>query len=53
MERSGVLPITIFAYQKGLCTCDALSFVSHKLQSELEANIVHIDFSAACDGVNH
>ena len=57
MERSGVLPITQFAYWKGLGTCDALLYVSHTLQSELEsgqeARIVQIDFSAAFDRVNH
>ena len=29
MERSSVLPSTQFAYQKFLCTCDALLCVSH------------------------
>ena len=57
MERSGVLPITQFAYRKGLGTCDALLYVFHTLQSELEsgqeARIVQIDFSAAFDRVNH
>ena len=31
MERSGVLPTTQFAYQKGLGTCDILLCVSHAL----------------------
>ena len=57
MERSGVLPTTQFAYQKGLGKCDALLCVSHILQNVLErgqeARIVHIDFSAAFDRVNH
>ena len=57
MERSGVLPTTQFAYQKGLGTCDALLCVSHTLQSALEsmqeARIVQIDFSSAFDRVNH
>ena len=57
MERSGVLSTTQFAYRKGLGTCDALLCVSHKLQSALEseqeARIVQIDFSAAFDKVNH
>ena len=57
MERSGMLPTTQFAYRKGLGTCDALSCVSHTLQSALEsgqeARIVQIDFSAAFDRVNH
>ena len=57
MERSGMLPTTQFAYQKGLGTCDALLCVSHTLQSALErgqeARIVQIDFSAAFDRVNH
>ena len=57
MERSGVLPTTQFAYQKGLGTCDALLCVSHTLQSALksgqDARIVQIDFSAAFDRVNH
>ena len=57
MERSGVLPTTQFAYQKGLSTCDALLCVSHTLQSELESGqevrIVKIHFSAAFDMVNH
>ena len=57
MECCGVLPVTQFAYQKGLCTCDALLCVSHPLQSGLEngqeAGIVQIDFSAAFYWVNH
>ena len=57
MEHCGVLPTTEFAYRKGLGTCDALSCVSHTLQSALEsrqkARIVQIDFSAAFDRVNH
>ena len=57
MERNGVLPTTLFAYRKGLGTCDALSCMSHTLQSVLErgqeARIVQIDFSAAFDRVNH
>ena len=57
MECSGVLPITQFAYRKGLDTCDALLCMSHTLQSGLEsgqeAQIVQIDFSAAFDRVNH
>ena len=57
MERSGVLPATQFAYRKGLSTSGALLCVSHTLQSALEngqeARIVHIDFSAAFDRVNH
>ena len=57
MQRSGVLPITQFAYRKGLGTCDALFCVSHTLQSALEseqeARIVQIYFSAAFDRVNH
>ena len=36
MERSGVLPTTQFAYQKGLGTCDPLLCVSHTLKSTLE-----------------
>ena len=57
MERSGLLPTTQFADRKRLGTCDALFCVSHTLQSLLdtwqEARIVHIDFSAASDKVNH
>ena len=57
MERSGVLPTTKFAYQKGLGTCDSLLCVSHTLQSALEssqeARIIHIDFSAAFDRANY
>ena len=57
MERSGVLPTTQFAYQKGLGTCDAHLCMSHTLQSALEsgqeARIVQIDFSAGFDRVNH
>ena len=56
MERNGVLPNSLFAYRKGLGTCDVLLCVSHTLQSELEsgreAKIVQIDFSAAFDSVN-
>ena len=55
-ERSGVLQTTQFAHQ-GLGTSDAFLCVSHTLQSALEsgqeAKIVHIDFSAAFDRVNH
>ena len=57
MEHCGVLPTTQFAYRKGLGTCDALLCVSHTLQSALEseqdARIVQIDFSAAFDRVIH
>ena len=57
MERTGVLPTTQFAYRKGLGTCDALLCMSHTLQSafesDQEARIVQIDFSAAFDSVNH
>ena len=57
MECSGVLPTTQFSYRKGLGTCDALLCVSHTLQGALvdgqEARIVQIDFSAACNRVNH
>ena len=57
MERSDVLPTTLFAYWKGLGTCDAFLCMSHSLQSAVvsgqEARIVQIDFSAAFDRVNH
>ena len=57
MERSGVLPTTQFAYQKGICTCDALLCVSHILKGALEsgqeARIVQIDFTAVFGSVNH
>ena len=51
MECSGVHLSTQFAYQKGLCTNDALFLcVSHIVQSTLEngqeARIVQNDFSA-------
>ena len=56
-ERSGVLPTTQLADQKGQGTCDALLRLSHTLQSALEsgqeARIVQIDFSAAFDRVYH
>ena len=46
-----------FAYRKGLGTRDALLCISHTLQSALEseqeARIVQINFSAAFDRVNH
>ena len=52
-----MLPTTQFAYWKGLGTCDALLCMSCTLQSALEseqeARIVQIDFSAAFDMVNH
>ena len=52
-----MLPTTQIDYQKGVGSCDALLCVSHRLQSALEsgqeARIVHIDFSAAFDRVNH
>ena len=57
MEGRGVLPTTQFAFRKGLGTCGALLCVAHSLQSALEmgqeARIVHIDFSAALNRVNH
>ena len=57
VERSGVLPTRKFAYRKGLGTFNALFCVSHALQSALEsdqeARILQIDFSAAFDWVNH
>ena len=57
MERSGVLPTTLFAYRKGLGTSDALLCLSYTLQSALEsgqeARIVRIDLSAAFNRVNH
>ena len=57
MDSSGVLPTTQFVYCKGLGTCDALSYVSHTMQSVLEsgqeARIVQFYFSAAFDRVNH
>ena len=57
VERNGVLPITKFACRKGLGTCGALLCVSHTLQSALEseqeARIMQIYFSAAFDKVNH
>ena len=37
MERSGVLPTTQFAYQKGPGTGDAPLCESHALQSALES----------------
>ena len=44
-----MFPTTQFAYRKGLGICDALSCMSHTLQSALEsgqeARIVQIDFS--------
>ena len=57
MEGRGVLPVTQFAYRKGLGTCDSLLCVAHSLQRALEmgqeARIVQMDFSAAFDRVNH
>ena len=51
-----MLPTTQFAYRKGLGTCDAILCVLHTLQSasdsEQEARIVQIDFSAAFERVN-
>ena len=56
MECSGLLPTTLFAYQKGLGTCDAPLCMSHTLQSALEsgkeARIIQIDFSTPFDRVN-
>ena len=44
-----MLPTTLFAYRKGLGTCDALLCVAHTFQSALEmgqeARIVKIDGS--------
>ena len=52
-----MLPTTLFAYWRGLGTCDILLCMSHSLQSTLEsgqkARIVQIDFSPAFDRVNH
>ena len=57
MECRGVVPITKFAYMKGLGTCDALLCVAHTLQSALEmgqeARIVQIDFIVVFHRVNH
>ena len=57
MECNGVLPTTRFAYRQGLGTCDALLCLFHTLQSALEseqeARILQIAFSAAFDRVNH
>ena len=57
MERSGALPTTQFAHQKGMGTRDALFSVSHTLQSALEsgqeAMNAHIDITAAFDRVKH
>ena len=57
MDRSGVVAKAQFAYRKGLGTYDALLWVSHTLQTELEsgheARIIQIYFSAAFDRVNH
>ena len=44
-----MLPTTMFAYRKGLGTCDALLCVSHTVQSALESGqedrILQINFS--------
>ena len=52
-----MLPITQFAYRKGLGTCDALLCMLHTLQSASESGqevwIVQIDSSADFDRVNH
>ena len=57
VERSGVLPTTQFAYRKGLGICDTLLYMSHTLQnaleSEQEARIVQIEFSADFDRAHH
>ena len=57
MERSGVLPTTLFADRNGLGTCHALLCLSYILQSALESGqeniIVQNDCSAAFDRVNH
>ena len=57
VELSGVLPTTQFAYRNGLGAFDAHLYVSHTLQSSLEtgqeARIVHLNFTAAIDRVNH
>ena len=57
MERSCVLPTTQFAFRKGLGTSDATLCMSRALQSALEteqeARIVQIHFSAAFDKVNN
>ena len=50
MERSGMLPTTLFAYRKGLCTCETLQSA---MACGQEARIGKIDFSAAIDRVNH
>ena len=50
-------PTTQFAYRKGLGTCDVLLCLFHTLKCALESGqvprIVHIDFNAAFDRVNH
>ena len=37
MERSGVLPTTLFDYRKGLGTCHALLCMSHTLEGTLKS----------------
>ena len=51
-----MLPTTKFAYQKVLCTCDALLCMSHTLQCALESGqevrVLQIDFNVVFARVN-
>ena len=57
MQGSGVPRTTQFAYRICLGTCNSLLCMPHTPQSAVESGqegrIVHIDFSAAFDMVNH
>ena len=52
-----LLPATQFGFRKGVGTCDALTYLVHQLQSNLDAGretrLVSLDFSSAFDRVNH
>ena len=57
LESGGFFPTCQFAYCKGLGNCDALLSISQFGQEALEDGgeccLVHIDFSAPFDRVNH
>ena len=51
------LPLSLFAYRKGLGCTDAVLTISHYLQKSLdtrmESYFVQLDFNAAFDRVSH
>ena len=57
ISENDLLPSTQFGFRKGFGTCDALTYLVHNIQSNLdtssETRLVSLDFSSAFDRVNH